>query len=747
MAKLLLEAGLRMGDTVTDNLEYGNGTIKTREHQEAIVSMGTIKRLPMETIQEEVMHTINKVQDSPEARRVCHCWGICPEFINKVTKWYEWIPPEPGTLKLNCYGKVSVQRGITIATQNGFRKVVIATSNKDMAGHIEDTSKADWECNFTYSAIGVLTRGLDECKIVYEAKECNRALRCIGDLVAGHPQNLDALASKALGEQPQVEPALNSILRIILRTSSAQEFIAADYVFKCFCENNADGQAILASTIIPHPHSMTHAPQEEDINMSFGSMLLHGLSMNDTDGDLETCSRAASVLYHILKGNIQCKEKVLQVELEQPMASLGAPEPLMHRIVKYLAIATSKKTKDINHKSSTSTGDSYIQPIILRLLVTWLADSPNAVHSFLDSRPHLTYLLELVSSPSETVCVSGLSAVLLGECVLYNKSGEDSKNSFMVVDAISQKIGLTSYFLKFDEMQKSFLFVSAKPSLNRKPLERSNAASAIEDLEENNGSDQPKDVDPVLMSLFDIQFVSFVKSLEADIRESVVEVFSHTKNDVAVVPAELEMKSGETNEDYIKRLKSFVEKQCREMQDLLGRNSTLAEELSKTGGASDSGSDQRTSGGRERVQTENLRRDLQEAVLRVEMLKSEKAKIEAEASSYRNLAGKIESDLKSLSNAYNSLEQSNFQLETELKSLGNGGERETHLDLEAIKAQAREESEAELNDLLVCLGQEQSRVEKLSARLAELGEDVDALLEGVGDDIGLADDDQDDDED
>ena len=63
-----------------------------------------------------------------------------------------------------------------------------------------------------------------------------QALRCIADLVAGHPKNLDALSSKVLGEEPQVEPALNSILRIILRTSSMQEFIAADHVFKSFCE-------------------------------------------------------------------------------------------------------------------------------------------------------------------------------------------------------------------------------------------------------------------------------------------------------------------------------------------------------------------------------------------------------------------------------------------------------------------------------------------------------------------------------
>ena len=72
-------------------------------------------------------------------------------------------------------------------------------------------------------------------------------------------------------------------------------------------------------------------------------------------------------------------------------------------------------------------------------------------------------------------------------------------------------------------------------------------------------------------------------------------------------------------------------------------------------------------------------------------------------------------------------------------------------DVEAMKAQAKEEaekdSEAELNDLLVCLGQEQTKVEKLSTRLTELGEDVDTLLQGIGDDTAIPDDDDEDEDD
>lgn len=568
------------------------------------------------------------------------------------------------------------------------------------------------------------------------------ALRCISDVIAAHPKNRDVLASQVLGEEPQVEAALNSILRIILRTSSMQEFLAADRIFNSFCEKNPDGQTMLTSTLIPQPQSMSHAPLEEDVNMSFGSMLLRGLTLGESDGDLEVCCRAASVLSHILMDNLQCKERVLRIELEAPMPSLGAAEPLMHRMVRYLALASSMKNKDGTGKAG------YIQLIILKLLVTWLADCPNAVHCFLDSRPHLTYLLELVSNPSVTVCIRGLAAVLLGECVIYNKSSDTGRDAFSIVDSISQKVGLTSYFLKFDEMQKSFLFSSAKPTQALKPLTRSTAASMaeIEDIDDSDLSDKENEDHPLLSSMFDEHFVDIIKSLESSIRGNIVDVYSRPKSEVAVVPAELEQRNGESDKDYVKRLKAFVEEQCSEIQKLLGRNATLAEELAKIGGVGASQSEQRASGALDRVQVETLRKDLHEASQRLEILKEEKAQIESDSSMYRNLAAKMESDLKSLSDAYNSLEQTNFHLEKEVKALKSGGSSVSSPDVEAIKAEAREEaqkeSEAELNDLLVCLGQEQSKVEKLSARLLELGEDVDKLLEGIGDDMGLPADDE-----
>ncbi|KAE8805617.1 golgin candidate 6 [Hordeum vulgare] len=571
------------------------------------------------------------------------------------------------------------------------------------------------------------------------------ALRCIGSLVLRNPQNLDSLASKQVGEEPHVQPALNAILAIILRTSVAQEFVAADYVFKCFCETNPNGQALLASTIAPHPNQGT-AIDGASSDMPFGSALLQALVSSDVNGDMEACCRASSVLTHIIKDNLQCKDRVLQIQLETPTPSLGHTEPLLHRIVTCLSFAALAEGE--NDQSSQLEG-SYIQPVILRLLITWLADCANAVNCLLESAVHLNYIIELAANKRFTGCVRGLAAVVLGACVLNNASREKGRDAFAVADTISQKIGLTTYFLRFDELRKSFLHLPSGQQ-NHKQLSRSSANSMsdfqeIEEEETNKGNQHP-----VLSEIFDSQFVSLLSKLENDIRECIMDLFSRTKTATAVLPAELEQKNGEVDGEYVKRLKSFVERQCNEMQDLLGRNAILAEDLVRTGGGSTSDSSDKPSSGRERVQIEALRQELEGAARRIEVLKTEKAQIEAEASNQRNLAAKLESDLKSLADAYNSLEQANYCLDAEVKTLRQGGNA-PYLDVEAIKAQAKEEAEkesdVELNDLLVCLGQEQSKVEKLSARLAELGEDVDTLLQGIGDDVALPDDDDDEDDD
>ncbi|CAN6858002.1 unnamed protein product [Brassica oleracea] len=360
--------------------------------------------------------------------------------------------------------------------------------------------------------------------------------KCIGDLVDGHPKNRDILASKVLGEDRQAEPALNSILRIILQTSSSQEFVAADYVFKTFCE---------------------------------------------------TCCRAASILSHVVKDNIQCKKKALKIVLESHVPSMGTPEPLFQRIVSFIFSSSSEGPRE-DHEPLTRT-----------------------------------------ATPSE---------------------------------------------------------------------------AEIEDVDVAGAMDKGNEDHPMLISLFDPSFTGLVKSLEVGeitsinagpclviriivLRERIVDVYSRPKSEVAVVPADLEQRSGESEKDYINRLKAFIEKQCSEIQNLLARNAALAEDVASS-----------------------RRKHSCETRIRP-----------------KGPVGRIQQSRTS-----------------ELPSR----ERGEILVKEEVRKEAQKESEDELNDLLVCLGQEESKVEKLTAKLVELGVDVDKLLEDIGDESqaqGECEDDDDDD--
>lgn len=258
--------------------------------------------------------------------------------------------------------------------------------------------------------------------------------------------------------------------------------------------------------------------------------------------------------------------QALQLVLEPQIPSLGSKEPLMHQVIRYLALASSTRSSK-GQEQTISEEKSHIKPVIFRLLIQWLADCPAAVSVFLGSPAHVTYMLELVSSPNENVYVRGMAAILLGECVIYNESNDQSRDAFTVVNTISEKIGLASYFLRYDEMQKSLYFISAMPAPQQRPLIRSGTASmnVIEDGDDGKTLDQ-KQKNLVLASLFSGQFVNFIKRLEVEIRECIVETYSRPKSKVSVFPADMDQKEGENDKVYIKRLKSFLEKQCCEMQ-------------------------------------------------------------------------------------------------------------------------------------------------------------------------------------
>lgn len=138
-----------------------------------------------------------------------------------------------------------------------------------------------------------------------------------------------------------------------------------------------------------------------------------------------------------------------------------------------------------------------------------------------------------------------------------------------------------------------------------------------------------------------------------------------------------------------------------------------------------------------------------------------------QASEAAALSAKAEDDLAEVSSAYNHLEEHAHQLEQQLASVQQAAELATLQAVErsstvdeaavnariqaamaAAQADAAAEADEQMSDLLVCLGQEEAKVQVLSDRLARLGVDVDSLVadivaagemdtaaEGSGDDL------------
>lgn len=194
------------------------------------------------------------------------------------------------------------------------------------------------------------------------------------------------------------------------------------------------------------------------------------------------------------------------------------------------------------------------------------------------------------------------------------------------------------------------------------------------------------------------------------------------------------------------------------------RNALLVEDLlrSDKGEAPHSADDNslkmsiraQTGGAVNKAEIESLKQQLEVAQQWVEAVREEKTELENEYGHFKQMAADKENDFKGLSDAYNALEQDNVRLEREVRTLqaalqegGLAHVPPSHEELEKAREEGRQEaqkdSEGELNDLLVCLGQEETKVERLKGRLENMGENVEKLLEGIGEPEGGVEEDDD----
>ncbi|KAK9831631.1 hypothetical protein WJX74_003406 [Apatococcus lobatus] len=123
----------------------------------------------------------------------------------------------------------------------------------------------------------------------------------------------------------------------------------------------------------------------------------------------------------------------------------------------------------------------------------------------------------------------------------------------------------------------------------------------------------------------------------------------------------------------------------------------------------------------------------QRSVSEQTQLKDQLHRSEEKARQAQTSAQQSQTELQALSNAYSDLEAHAFSLEGQLKGTDRSQDRSVEEHIAAAVASMEQEAEETQNDLMVCIGEEQQKVERLSERLQHMGVDVDKLLCEVGD--------------
>jgi hypothetical protein len=282
--------------------------------------------------------------------------------------------------------------------------------------------------------------------------------------------------------------------------------------------------------------------------------------------------------------------------------------------------------------------------------------------------------------------------------------------------------------------------------------------------------------------LYDHDITVFINELEERVKSAITSMYakpSGARDEGAV--SSTAKREDEDDTSYVQRLQESLHASELELAEVRSRNAVLAEQiLGRTpisANVSDDKSAVAENGGAHHASTEALHAAV-EAAKRASA--QEISSLQTELEDVKKLAEERQEALTSLSTAYNGLEAEVYRLESEANglreklhaSLESGGgaapetasldvareagreegrrlaeaENETRIRdavdsaladadsrlndaVAAGVAAARANDEAELNDLLACLGQEEASKEHLLAKLIAMGESEAALLD------------------
>ena len=541
------------------------------------------------------------------------------------------------------------------------------------------------------------------------------ALNSLALLVSQNFQTQERLGAamvrqcRLLGTAPEM-PALTALLNVALLSREAPEREAARATVQGFFSNNGDGQLLLASTLDLAAAEFWDGGQNEET--SFGGALLRSLFRPRARGS--EMGAAAALLSDLVADNPSVKQRLQNVSI--PGRDGAASVPLLQDCLTLFAGASTEPGVDLGTE---------VAPLLLMLLV-WFRDFPTAVDTLLSSSGNVPPLIDLVGKGGP---VAGMAAAVLAECVLAPApaaSGDFSPAD--VVKAVASQVGLNVYFEAFGsllELPEFAVEQKAAPSEGSPPGDSFGNPSAS-----GQGT------------------AAHLADLHARVKPAMVQHYTQKAPAAAVPPPELAtMIQGNS------KLAEYLTYMQQELSRLKTENHSLKELAQRAGGGGAEGG-----GGLPAAPAPpavfggadgggGLPGQAEVARLRGELQQSDERARSAEAAASQRTA-----DLSALSASYSSLESRSFTLESQLQAAQRQLEEtrtsagsapasvgcspaEVEILLERARDETRAEVEAEgdeaMNDLLVCLGQEERKVEALSVKIGELGVDARPIVEAI----------------
>ncbi|EDV25698.1 uncharacterized protein TRIADDRAFT_24021, partial [Trichoplax adhaerens] len=255
----------------------------------------------------------------------------------------------------------------------------------------------------------------------------------IGDTLRGANQNQDYFAKFSLSADAQRTAIIVLLLNMVTDKTTYPLKYASLYCFKCFLYGNELGQAQLVATLLPS--------SVEAASISPGQLICAGLFSLD-----QFCSWcAAMAISHMLRQNIAQKEQLLRVQLA---TRVGNPAvSLLQQCTNILSENTGSPV-GINH---------------LILLCSWLNECPTAVAHLVNNPvniPFLTTQIDRDANEHEKL-MRGLSALLLGICMVYNDGAVEACNRKALRNLIASRIGVGKYRDCLNQISKNEQFVKA----------------------------------------------------------------------------------------------------------------------------------------------------------------------------------------------------------------------------------------------------------------------------------------------